>query len=233
MQQAKRAFLALAVLILLGTGGFILYHAAYLAGDIAGYNSGYSSGHEVGYSSGEQDGYVSGKVDGYASGKVDGYTAGKEDGYSSGKQDGYIAGKTAGYTEGYDQGTQAGLGHGYTIKDSTYEQVLAFLSHDKTSDNKYVEPAYVCSHFARDVCNNAEAQGLRCAFVELRYSGSGHSIVAFNAIDKGLVYFEPQSDEIVKPVVGKRFYQCVEPRPGYYYPSPAYDDTIRDILVIW
>ena len=48
-----------------------------------------------------------------------------------------------------------------------------------------------------------------------------------------LVFFEPQSDEIVKPVVGKRFYECIEPKPGYYYEKPPYDDTILDILVIW
>ncbi len=96
-----------------------------------------------------------------------------------------------------------------------------------------MEDIYVCSHFARDVCNNAENEGLRCAFVEIRYPDGGHSIIAFNTTDEGLIYFEPQSDEIVKPVVGKRYYKCIETKPGYRYEKPPYDDTIVDILVIW
>jgi len=110
------------------------------------------------------------------------------------------------------------------------------LREDKTDKNEFVEDTYgvyVCSHFARDVCNSAEQEGLRCAFVELRYLEKGHTIIAFDTIDKGLVYFEPQTDEVVKPVIGKRFYQCIEPRPGYYYEEPPHDDTIMDILVIW
>jgi hypothetical protein len=83
------------------------------------------------------------------------------------------------------------------------------------------------------VCNNAETEGLRCAFVEIRYPDGGHSIIAFDTIDEGLVFFEPQSDEIVKSIVGRRFYKCIEPAPGYYYEKPSFDDTIMDILAVW
>ena len=62
---------------------------------------------------------------------------------------------------------------------------------------------------------------------------TGHSIIAFDTTDNGLVYFEPQSDWIARPVIGKRYYQCVEPEPDYYYTAPPHDDTIMDILVIW
>ena len=83
------------------------------------------------------------------------------------------------------------------------------------------------------MCNNAENAGFRCAFVEIRYKKGGHAIIAFDTIDRGLCYFEPQTDEVVNPVIGKLFYQCVVPRAGYYYKPPPYDDTIMDILVIW
>ena len=53
------------------------------------------------------------------------------------------------------------------------------------------------------------------------------------ALEQGLVYFEPQGDERVNPVIGQRYYQCVVPKPGYRYVEPAFDDTILDILVIW
>jgi len=91
----------------------------------------------------------------------------------------------------------------------------------------------VCSHFSRDVCNNAEAAGLRSASVEIRYPEMGHSIVAFDTMDKGTIFFEPQHDDAVKPVIGRRFYQCVELKPGHFYEVPSYDDTIKDILIIW
>ena len=81
---------------------------------------------------------------------------------------------------------------------------------------------------------NAEAAGIRCAVVELRYtSAQGHLIVAFNTIDRGLVYFEPQSDEQAKPAIGLRYYTTIIPAPGYYYSPPAEDDTIADIVVFW
>ena len=229
MKWMRRILISLVVLGILCVGGYLSYNTAYAKGEVAGYDSGYPEGHKIGYSSGKQDGYG----EGYASGKKDGYDAGYGSGKKEGYSEGYVSGKTDGYTDGYDKGMATGLGHGYTIKDPTHKEAIAFLSQDKTDRNKYVEDTYVCAHFARDVCNNAEAQGLRCAFVVLRYLQGGNFIVAFNTIDKGLVYFEAITDERAKPVIGKRYYQCVEPEPGYYYTEPSYDDTIMDILVIW
>ncbi len=237
----KRIFISISVLVLISVGGFGLYNAAYSKGETTGYDKGYPVGHETGYSSGKEagyeTGYVSGKQDGYdegyISGEQDGYSEGHSEGYESGETDGYSSGRQIGYEVGYDEGIEAGLGHDYTIKDPTYQEAITFLNQDKTDRNRYNEDIYVCSHFARDVCNNAEDEGIRCAFVELRYPEMGHTIIAFNTIDKGLIYFEPQTDEGAKPEVGKRYYQCVEPRPGYRYVRPSYDDTIQDILVIW
>ncbi|MDH5696055.1 MAG: hypothetical protein OEZ00_05555 [Dehalococcoidia bacterium] len=216
MKWLKRILISLAILILAGLGGFIVYGAAYSEGEAAGYDNGYSVGQEAGYDLGKQDGY--------------------DEGYVSGKEDGYSEGYDLGKEDGYEEGAQAGLGHGYTLRDTTYKEAVTFLKQDKTDQNKYVEDTYgvyVCSHFARDVGNNAEDQGLRCAFVELRYPEQGHAIIAFDTIDEGLVYFEPRTDERAKPVIGKNYYECVEPKPGYYYEQPSYDDTIMDILVIW
>jgi hypothetical protein len=220
MNWIKRIVISLAILVVVGIGGFVLYHVAYARGDTVGYSRGYSAGQEIGYSSGEQDGYN----EGYVSGKGAGY------------DEGYDLGKADGYEEGYDEGMQAGLGHGYTLRDPTYKQAVSFLKRDKTDENEYIEDTYgvyVCSHFARDVCNNAEAEGLRCALVSLIYLEGGHAIIAFDTIDEGLVYFDAMTDERTKPVVGERYYQCIEPRPGYYYVEPDFDDTIMDILVIW
>ena len=126
------------------------------------------------------------------------------------------------------------VGHGYTIKDPTYEQMMSFIREDRTDKKQYIEGEYVCTNFAMDVCNYAEEEGIRCAYVNLWYPNEmGHAIIAFNTIDKGLIYIEPQTDEVVKAEIGKYFYKCVVPKPGYYYEKPDYDDTIEKILVIW
>jgi hypothetical protein len=124
-------------------------------------------------------------------------------------------------------------GHGYTIKDPTYRQMMKFTKADKTNENEYIEGEYVCENFAMDVCNNAEERGIRCAYVTIDHPDGGHAIVAFNTIDEGLIYIEPQHDDIVNPVIGKHYYKCIVPKPGHYYEKPPYDDTIEKILVIW
>lgn len=199
----KRILISIGILAAVGTGSFILYNVAYAVGDADGYDNGYSAGQKVGYLEGKQDGYD------------DGYTVGRDEGYDEGQADGYAA------------GIEVGAGHGYSLRNPTYAETVAFLSSDRTDRNRYDDDTYVCSHFARDVCNNAEAEGLRCAFVELRYSYSGHSIVAFDTIDRGLVYFEPQFDDEVRVEIGRSYAQL------NYYVTPSYDDWILDILVIW
>jgi hypothetical protein len=124
-------------------------------------------------------------------------------------------------------------GHGYTIVDPTYKQMMDFIRKDRTDKRQYIEDEYVCANFAMDVCNNAEGEGIRCAYVVISYPESSHAIVAFNTIDRELAYIEPQSDELVNLQIGKHFYKCVVPKPGYYYEEPDYDDTIEEILVIW
>jgi hypothetical protein len=211
MKWLKQIFIPISILVAVCLSGFIVYNIAYAIGKSAGYGEGYSAGQEIGYSSGRQDGYN------------EGYALGGEESYDQG----YDLGMAEGYEQGYDEGIEAGLGHGYTLRDPTYKQAVAFLARDKTDKNEYDEDSYVCSHFARDVDNNAEAEGLRCAFVDLRYSQGGHSIIAFNTIDKGLVYFEPQFDDEVEVIMYRSYSRLNN------YLEPSIDDTIMDVLVIW
>jgi hypothetical protein len=124
-------------------------------------------------------------------------------------------------------------GHGYTIKDPTYKQMMSFIREDETDKRRYIEGEYVCENFAMDICNNAEEKGIRCAYAMIAFLEGGHAIVAFNTIDRGLIYIEPQYDDIVNPVIGKHYYKCVITKPGHYYEKPDYDDTIEKILVVW
>ncbi len=119
------------------------------------------------------------------------------------------------------------------LHNPTFEEVLEFLERDPTDANEYLEGEYVCSHFAADVNNNAEKQGIRCALVDVRFPDSGHAIIAFDTTDEGMVFFEPLTDDRVRLVIGKRYYRCLEPKPGYIYETPSFNDTIVDIVVIW
>ncbi|MBN1863158.1 MAG: hypothetical protein JW790_05890, partial [Dehalococcoidales bacterium] len=119
------------------------------------------------------------------------------------------------------------------LHDPTFAEAIDFLEDDRTDENEYIEDEYVCSHFAADVNNNAEREGIRCALVEIRFPDSGHAIIAFETTDEGMVYFDPISDDRVRPVIGKHYWKCIEPKPGYVYERPSFNDTIEDIVVIW
>jgi len=119
------------------------------------------------------------------------------------------------------------------LHNPTFKEARDFLEEDKTDANEYVEGEYVCSHFAADVNNNAERQGIRCALVDVRFPRSSHAIIAFDTTDEGLVYFDPITDDRVRPVIGEHYWECIEPEPGYEYEKPSFDDTIEDIVVIW
>jgi type II secretory pathway pseudopilin PulG len=131
----------------------------------------------------------------------------------------------------YDRMT---TGYGYVLKDPTYKEMKSFLATDRTDEKKYDINSYVCVDYSADVKANAMKQKIRCAYVVIDYPGNtGHAIVAFDTTDRGTIYIEPQSDDEVNLQTGKHYYQCVLPKPGYYYEAPDYDDTIKDVTVIW
>jgi uncharacterized coiled-coil protein SlyX len=76
----------------------------------------------------------------------------------------------------------------------TYAELVRFLKEDVTDEKQYIDDssilAYVCSDFAEDVHNNAEAIGIRAAWVSIEFAGEeiGHALNAFNTIDRGLIY---------------------------------------------
>jgi hypothetical protein len=94
-------------------------------------------------------------------------------------------------------------------KNPTFKEVKDFILKDTTSRNQYVENKYECRHFATDVNNNADAVGIRCAFVLLCYRSGQHAVVGFDTTDKGMIYIEPQTDAAIGPIIGG-FYQGQE-----------------------
>jgi hypothetical protein len=103
------------------------------------------------------------------------------------------------------------------LKNPTFQELRDFILKDPTSRSQFVLNKYECRHFAAEVDNNAEAEGLRCAFVLLCFEQGQHAVVAFDTTDRGLVYIEPQTDAAIEPKVGGK-YQGKE---------------IKEILIAW
>ena len=77
----------------------------------------------------------------------------------------------------------------------TYMDLIDFIKEDKTDIRYYIEEgesAYVCADASEDVHNNAEAVGIRAAWVSIQFMGNqpGHALNAFETVDKGLVYID-------------------------------------------
>jgi len=79
--------------------------------------------------------------------------------------------------------------------DPTYDELIEFITLDTTNRNDYIKggpEGYVCADFAEAVHNNAEAAGIRAAWVSLDIVGSddGHALNAFETTDRGQVFID-------------------------------------------
>jgi hypothetical protein len=124
-------------------------------------------------------------------------------------------------------------GKRYNLRNPTYSEVISFIASDRTNYERYDEDTFNCAHYARGVNNNSEAKGIRCGYVAVNLSVSAHALVAFNTTDKGIIYYEPQSDEKVNLQVGKDYWaDCVVERGSYYYLRNS-DNVIQDFTIFW
>jgi len=127
-------------------------------------------------------------------------------------------------------------GHYITLRnnqnatDPSWEQLKAFLLTDETDNHQYDLGTFVCADFAEMLHNNAEAAGLKAAFVAIQLgpcsyypTSGGHALNAFETTDKGLVYIDctssnqgVNSDKIVDVEVGKEYVpKSIFPEPGW------------------
>lgn len=103
------------------------------------------------------------------------------------------------------------------LKNPTFQELRDFILRDPTNRSEFILNQYECRHFATEVNNNAEAEGLRCGFALVCFEQGQHSVVAFDTTDRGLVYIEPQTDAAIHPEVSGK-YQGKE---------------IKEILIAW
>ena len=164
----------------------------------------------------------------YTYGYQIGHEASYNQGYDQGKGEGYQSGYQSGFEAGYKPSLEQEKSSEYTLRNPTYQEMKAFLAQDTTNLGKYATDEYVCVDFSAAVNNNAEKNGIRCAIVDIFYpEGYGHTIVAFETTDKGLIFIEPQFDHEVKLIVGKSYSQT-----NGFTLAPR-DDTINRFLIIW
>jgi hypothetical protein len=77
-------------------------------------------------------------------------------------------------------------------RDPTWDELTIFLKNDETDIEDYNLLTFPCGAFAQELYNNAEAQGIRAAWVIIRFSDTLelHALNAFQTTDKGLVYVD-------------------------------------------
>ena len=123
-------------------------------------------------------------------------------------------------------------GNRYELSDPLQWETQAFISMDKTDKNEYIDPSYMCGHFARDVNNNAEAQGVRCGVVVVELEVGFHALVCFETAEGLTVMYEPQTDERVNLMPGFYYWaDCViEKSSKYYYPKSPGDEVVSWVI---
>ncbi|MFC1872109.1 hypothetical protein ACFLYV_00090 [Chloroflexota bacterium] len=74
----------------------------------------------------------------------------------------------------------------------SWRQLKTFLLADSTDDIDYDYFSFNCVSFSEQLHNNAEAAGIKSAFVNVEFKGEtvGHTLNVFQTEDKGLVYID-------------------------------------------
>lgn len=115
---------------------------------------------------------------------------------------------------------------GYILRNPSMLDVYDFIEDDRTDENEYIIGEYTCRNFAIDLKFNSFKIGYLCYYTIVNFPESSHAIVSFNTTDRGLVYIEPQNDDIMEPQIGNVYWDRTK------YSEISYNDTIIDILLI-
>ncbi len=128
--------------------------------------------------------------------------------------------------------------------DPIYSELITFIKQDKTDLIQYSDD-FICADYAEIVHNNAEANGIKTAWVAISFydDDDGHALNGFNTLDKGFIYIDSTGGteigpcsydrligiEIGKPMWYYELYKCDD---DYYYP-PFISSKVESIDVIW
>jgi len=129
----------------------------------------------------------------------------------------------------------------------TYAELVAFIDRDTTDALPYIEKwpeAHVYADFAEEVHNNAEASGIRAAWVGIDYERydegdawwgiyfeedyESHTLNAFETTDKGLIYIDCTRDNPGGPRILRDTLDSVSPSNLEPWDTVAYIETGRE-----
>jgi len=118
------------------------------------------------------------------------------------------------------------------LNKQTFDKVVDFIKSDDTNKIPYGD-GFNCMDATFRVYLNARWKGIASAPIVLQYTdGTGHMVIGFSTIDKRDVFFEPQTDEQVRPWIGHDY--ADKTIRGIYYlgwsaldDSPPYDPNIK------
>lgn len=133
-----------------------------------------------------------------------------DEGFAAGQKEALAAidqAREQSYKQGYQRGALEAVREcDLCLKRVPYEVVLDFLAEDKTDQS-----SGNCLDKAVAINNNAIARGIWCYVVVFNYStgiySKSHAIVAFDTTDRGIVYFEPETDQQVELRLGMDYSQ--------------------------
>jgi hypothetical protein len=113
---------------------------------------------------------------------------------------------------------------GYYTHDITLAQLKSFLLDDDTNDYDFTYP----TPYAVFLIKNAVSNGYHCGLAYIAMKEGTYVLVAFNTIDKGLVFVDAGGDYIFYNVaVGSYLFPRVD------YDAPDYNDTVVSWIIAW
>jgi hypothetical protein len=83
------------------------------------------------------------------------------------------------------------------LVNPSYSELIHFIAEDTTNTKTYVKGKFVCTDFSNTFIANFRNKGYYSCLAELDFEDKAHAIVAVNTTDRGLVYVEPQTDQII------------------------------------
>jgi len=79
----------------------------------------------------------------------------------------------------------------------TFQEVKEVLREDKIDEVPYDEEDFSCAEYSFGLIQTFFGRKIHTCTVYVIFEDGAHSIVAINTSDKGLIYVEPQTDDII------------------------------------
>lgn len=83
------------------------------------------------------------------------------------------------------------------LVNPSYSEVIQFVVEDRTDVMSYIKEMFTCSDFTNMFIKNFREKGYFSCYTEIVFEEGAHAVVAVNTTDKGLMYVEPQTDQII------------------------------------